>query len=158
MTIDITSSTRLNQIAMDVVHRFQFPAGIPAFENVQQFELLQKPGYEPFFFLKALPPADLTFVCVDPFLIHPDYQPNINDEDVAFLELQSPSDLLLLSLVTVAPNPRHTTANLHSPLAINLRNGRGKQIICEGTPYPIRYRIWDWLTQQAESKPARSSR
>ena len=130
---------------------FHFPDGIPAFEEAKQFLLICKPESRPLVFLRALEPVHLGFVCVDPFLICPGYQPRISDADTAFLELTSPTEVLLLSIVNPAPDVRQTTANLMAPLAINLRTGRGKQILCDRQDYPVRYLIWDALEQLTEA-------
>ena len=125
--------------------KFHFPEGVLAFENAREFLLICKPESLPFVFMRAVEPARLGFVCVDPFLICPDYQPRISEADTAFLELTNPADVLLLSIVNPALNPHQTTANLQGPLAINLRTGRGKQIICDQQQYPVRYAIWEAL-------------
>jgi len=44
-------------------------------------------------------------------------------------------------IVTVPDDIRFVTANLLSPIVINMRNKRGKQILLSDTDYPINYRI-----------------
>jgi flagellar assembly factor FliW len=129
---------------------FHFPEGLPAFEEAKDFVFLCKPETSPFIFMRAIEPLDLGFVCVDPFLICPEYKPRINDADTAFLGLNSPDEVLLLSIVTVNKDVRKTTANLQGPLAINLRTCKGKQIICDGQGYPVRYGMWEALGRLAE--------
>lgn len=124
---------------------FHFPEGLPAFENVKEFVFLCKPDTRPFFFMHALNPPDLAFVCVDPFLICPEYQPKISDSDVKLLHLERPEDAFLASIVTVTKDMRDITANLQGPIVINIRASMGKQVICEGQNYPVRYRVWDAL-------------
>lgn len=129
---------------------FQFPEGLPAFEDAKQFVFLCKPETSPFIFMRAIEPLDLGFVCIDPFLICPEYKPRISDADTAFLGLNSPDDVLLLSIVTANTDVQKTTANLQGPLAVNLRTCKGRQIICDGQGYPIRYGIWEALERMAE--------
>ena len=124
---------------------FHFPEGVLGFEDARQFVFICKPETSPFVFMRALEPTYLGFVCVDPFLICPDYKPRISDTDISFLELTSPAEVLLLSIVNPAPDARQTTANLQGPLAINLRNGKGKQILCNQQNYPVRNAIWEAL-------------
>lgn len=129
---------------------FYFPEGLPAFEEARQFVFICKPETSPFVFMRSLEVDRLGFVCVDPFLICPDYQPRLSEADTAFLELTTPAEVLLLSIVNPAPDVRQTTANLQGPLAINLRTGRGKQIFCDRQDYPVRYGIWQALEQMEE--------
>lgn len=135
---------------------FHFPAGLPAFEHVKEFVFIHKPDTSPFLFMHALEPADLAFVCVDPFLIRPDYRPEIGQADVDALHLSSSKELLLLSIVTVARDVRGTTANLQAPLAINITACLGRQVICENH-YPIRCRIWDALEKHSHEELCRDT-
>jgi flagellar assembly factor FliW len=136
---------------------FRFPAGIPAFEDVKEFVFLCKPDTQPFVFMQALPPAELVFVCIDPFLIYPGYAPRIGAADTRTLRLNSPGDALLFNICTITPDARDITANMQAPIIINIRTCIGKQILCDDQDYPIRYRIWDALeaTDQGDkAKPA----
>ena len=127
-----------------------FPKGIPAFENVRRFVLQFSDKLKPFIYLKSLDVDGLGFICVNPFAIHPEYDVNLQVDVVSFLALKNPDDALLLSFVTVAPNPHDSTANIMGPIVINMANLVGCQVIFE--QYPVRYQFW----QAVESlcKPA----
>ena len=142
--LGVTQSTKpAAQVLMDKV--FRFPEGLPAFEDVRQFIFACKPETAPFVFMRALEPAHLGFVCIDPFLICPGYKLNLNDSDAAFLDIANPDELMILSIVTPSSDVRLTTANLQSPIFVNLRTCRGRQIIFAQQNYPVRYTIWDAL-------------
>jgi flagellar assembly factor FliW len=144
---DIRSLKRTPQILMDKV--FHFPDGLPAFEEVRQFIFACKPDTAPFIFMRALEPAQLGFVCIDPFLICPGYKLDLSDADTAFLDIANPGEVMILSIVTPSPDVHLTTANLQSPLVINLRTCRGRQIIFAEQNYPVRYSIWEALKNLA---------
>jgi flagellar assembly factor FliW len=131
---------------------FHFPEGLPAFEDVKEFIFLCKPDTRPFFFMQALNPADLAFVCIDPFLIYPGYQPKISESDVKFLHMDRQEDALIVSIVTVTKDMREITVNLQGPVVINIGASIGKQIICDSQNYPVRYRIWDALSRLDANK------
>ncbi|NTV54658.1 MAG: flagellar assembly protein FliW [Syntrophaceae bacterium] len=143
MTVDPYS--RLVALPVQSENIFHFPEGLPAFESVKEFVFLCKPDTRPFFFMQSLNPADLAFVCIDPFLICSGYEPRISDADVKCLHLESMEDALLISIVTVTKDMRDITTNLQGPIVINIRASLGKQIICDGQNYPVRYRVWDML-------------
>jgi len=130
---------------------FHFPEGVPAFESARQFIFFSKPDTPPFFFMQAIEPADLSFVCIDPFRICPDYRLNLSDADTEFLGLQRPEEAFTAAIVTVAPDPSNITANLHGPVVVNMRTRIGRQVVCEGGEYPTRYRIWDALGRLEDS-------
>lgn len=135
--------SRLVSLPIRPEHIFHFPQGLPAFEDFKDYVFAIKPDTSPFIFMHAIEPAGLSFVCVDPFLVHPNYAPRIGPADQDFLKVNRREDIMLLSIVTVRRDVRETTANLQGPVAINMQSSIGKQIMCEGQSYPVRYRIWD---------------
>ena len=156
-SMTINPYSRLVSLPVHSENIFHFPEGLPAFENVKEFVFLCKPDTRPFFFMHALTPPDLAFVCVDPFTICPDYRPRISEADAKILHLERPEDTLLISIVTVTKDMHNITANLQGPVVINIQSCLGKQIICDGQNYPVRYRIWDALSKlnlDQETAPA----
>lgn len=147
----VVRSTKLTPQILDKV--FLFPEGLPAFEEVRQFIFACKPETAPFIFMRALEPVQLGFVCIDPFLICPGYKLDLSDADTAFLDIATPDDVLILSIVTPSPDVHQTTANLQSPLCINMRTCRGRQIIFAEQDYPVRYFIWEELRRVARELP-----
>ena len=146
--------SRLVSLPIRPEHIFHFPLGLPAFEDFKNYVFTIKPDTRPFLFMNAIEPAGLSFVCVDPFLVHARYAPRIGAADQEFLRASSMEDILLLSIVTVRPDVRETTVNLQGPLAINMKTSIGKQIICEGQSYPMRHRIWDAIeTMRTQAAP-----
>ena len=141
--LTIKPYSRLVSLPIRPEHIFHFPLGLPAFEDFKNYVFIIKPDTHPFLFMNAIEPAGLSFVCLDPFLVHPQYTPRIGPADQEFLRASRPEDILMLSIVTVRPEVQETTANLQGPLAINIKTSIGKQIMCEGQSYPVRYRIWD---------------
>jgi len=156
--VQISPYQRLVSLPVQADNIFHFPEGLPAFENVKEFVFLLRPDTKPFIFMQSLNPPDLAFVCIDPFMVYSDYCPNISEGDRMFLRLERPEDAMILSIVTVRPNVRETTTNLQGPIVINIQSCIGKQIVCEGQQYPLRYRIWDALekvqARGGEAKPA----
>ena len=160
MDFAVNPYSRLVSLPIRPEHIFHFPLGLPAFEEFKNYVFAMKPDTSPFLFMNAIEPAGLSFVCVDPFLVHPNYIPRISPADQEFLRASRPEDILLLSIVTVRPNVHDITANLQGPLAINMHSSIGKQIICEGQNYPVRHRIWDHIesmrTQEESSRLPRA--
>jgi len=123
---------------------FTFPEGILGFENVKKYVFLLNEKVAPFMFMQALENGP-SFVCVETFLIRPDFSLKLSEVDVTRLSLENPQDALLLSLVTINSDVRKFTANLLSPIVINMKKSIAMQIIPEASEYPVRYNIWDAL-------------
>jgi flagellar assembly factor FliW len=130
---------------------FRFPEGILGFENIKEYIFLMNEKVKPFLFMQALHDSDLSFVCVESFLIKPDYNIKLNNSSVQFLGLEKPSDALILSLVTVRRKVEEITANLISPIVINLRNSRAKQVVLEDSEYEVKYNIWNAIENSAQT-------
>ncbi len=115
------------------------PLGLLGFERVKNYALLTKPEEEPFLWFKMLDGAKQAFLVVSPFLVVPDYQPDISVEDVEFLGLSSPGEALVLNIVTLRGNGQ-ATVNLKGPIVINRYTLIGKQVIPNNaTQYSLRH-------------------
>jgi len=119
---------------------FNFTEGIPAFEHARQFNLVSSDEIKPFLYLESLDVENLGFVCLDPFIVYPNYSVKIAGRDLSMLQLNDPGEAFVLCFATIAENPQETTINLLAPVIININNCRGRQVIQEG--YPVRYNIW----------------
>jgi flagellar assembly factor FliW len=106
----------------------QIPDGLLGFEHVKKYVLLAQPQEAPFMWLRMIENANKRFIVVSPFQIVPDYQPDISNEDVRFLGINSPDDALVVNIVTLRPN-RPPTVNLKGPIVINRHTLIAKQVI-----------------------------
>lgn len=109
-------------------HPVRLPMGLLGFEQIKDYILVINPGEEPFAWLRVEDNAALAFVVIDPFVVLPDYKPDIPPADVEFLGLKDADDALLLGIVTVN-GASHATVNLKGPVVINRHTHTGKQVI-----------------------------
>ncbi|WP_183094863.1 flagellar assembly protein FliW [Nocardioides stalactiti] len=86
---------------------------------------------------RSLSRDDLEFVVVPPAPFYPDYAPEIDDETVAELGIESPEDVLLLLVVRAGTSLADTTVNLKAPLLVNLVTRRASQVILEDQDLPL---------------------
>jgi flagellar assembly factor FliW len=106
----------------------RLPMGLLGFEQIKDYVLVVNPGEEPFAWLRVEDNSALAFVVVDPFVVLPEYKPDIPPADVEFLGLKNADDALLLGIVTVH-GANHATMNLRGPVVINRHTHTGKQVI-----------------------------
>lgn len=120
-----------------------FPDGLPAFERVKNFVVVGNEEEAPFLWLQSTDNPNLAFIIIDPFLIHPEYRPDISDEDVKFLEIDDPTDAFVLAIVNIRNgNDQEVTANLISPIVINWKKRLAKQVILRNhLDYSVRHII-----------------
>ena len=78
---------------------------------------------------------------LDPHWAFGDYDPELCPDDLEGLDVESPDDLVLLSVVTVPKDVRKMTANLQAPLVINPKKRLGKQVIVASPEYTTKHSI-----------------
>lgn len=119
----------------------QFPEGLPGFETLRRFTLVDLEQTRPFVWLQSLE-QDVALPLISPFMIQPDYSPDINDDAIAEMDLEREADLMVYAVVVIPPDVSRMTANLAAPVLINMKNNRGCQVIVEDDRYPIRQPIF----------------
>lgn len=91
--------------------------------------------------LRCLDVEDVALYVVDPFTIAPDYEFEIADPDAEALDLSDPRDALVLTVLTIHDQPPSVTANLLGPLVVNVRTGRGRQLVLGTSDYSVRHPV-----------------
>lgn len=116
-----------------------FASGLIGFEDRRKFVLLgTSDADEVLVWLQSLEDENLAFVVVQPRFIKPDYQPEIQVEEIRDLEAEDEKELLLLSIVTIPEDVSKMTANLKAPLVINAKKNTGKQIVLNDNRFQIK--------------------
>lgn len=106
----------------------ELPLGLLGFEEVKQYTLLADPKESPFVWLQMLGAPKASFLVVDPFVLFPDYQPDITDDDIQFLGLDAPQHAAVFNIVTLRSDGS-ASINLKGPIIINRQTLQGKQVI-----------------------------
>ena len=106
----------------------RLPGGLLGFEQMKDYLLIANPDEEPFHWLQVRDDATLAFVVIDPFLVAPDYRPDISQAEVSSIGLKEAGDALLLNIVTIHGQSR-ATVNLKGPIVINRHTRVAKQVV-----------------------------
>jgi len=135
LTVTINSKA-LGQVTVAEDHIITFAAGLPGFPDEHRYVLINHQLESPFYCLQCVDNPSLAFVVVDPAALVPDYSPRNGAGVLTELHASSPDDLRVLVTLTIPPGrPREITANLMSPLLINLEQGLGKQVVIDKPQY-----------------------
>jgi flagellar assembly factor FliW len=135
------SKEATERIAVDSRQIVTFNSGLIGLPQLKVFALIEDEESLPIRLLQCVSTPEFVFIVINPFTIYPNYDVEISDEDAAELGVTSPSDVLVLAIVTVPEDIRFVTANLLSPIVVNMKNKRAKQILLSDTDYPINYRV-----------------
>jgi flagellar assembly factor FliW len=123
---------------------FDFPGGLPGFEDQIAFLFIEQPATRPLLFMQSLLNPSLCFLALPVLSVDPDYRLSLSSEDLTALSLDTGSkpkigtDIGCFVLVTVTEDSS-PTANMMSPIVVNLQTRKGIQSIPEASPYSLQH-------------------
>ena len=120
--------------------RIKFPAGLLGFESFREYVLLDAER-QPFYWLQSLDVEQVAFVLINPFLFRPDYEMNIDNEELLPIGITDPGKALIFSIVTIPPDGSPMTANLQGPLVINRDSRMGIQAVLTDSRWKTKHDI-----------------
>jgi flagellar assembly factor FliW len=128
-------------VTPDEESTIRLPFGLLGFERNKDYVLLCRTDEEPFLWLQMVDAPKHSFLVISPFNVVPDYQPDIAEEDVAFLGIQKPEDALVLAITTLHANGS-ATVNLKGPIVFHRGSRVGKQVIPRNAAkYPLQFAL-----------------
>jgi flagellar assembly factor FliW len=113
---------------------FDFPFGLPAFEEEKRFVFIEMPDYDPLVFLQSLSRPSLCFLALPVLVADPNYNLAVSVEDRAALGLDPAcqpalgSGTLALALLALRDG-FSATVNLMAPILVNVETRRALQAI-----------------------------
>lgn len=125
-------TTRFGELDIDPETVISFPDGLPGFPEVRGIALIKVSDDQPFYWLQDVDRGDLAFLAVVPWEYFPEYELTLSDEDEAALDVEDPTDLLVLTLVTVDREVPLVTANLLGPIVVNQAKRLARQTVLMG--------------------------
>lgn len=135
------SKEATDRVSVDSRQIITFNSGLIGLPHLKVFALIEDEESLPIRLLQSVSMPEFVFIVINPFTIYPNYDIEISDEDATELGITSPGDVLVLAIVTVPEDVRFVTANLLSPIVVNMKNKRARQILLSDTDYPINYRV-----------------
>lgn len=133
------------EIADDkIIH---FPSGIIGFPELTDFALVhdEEKGIGAIHWLQSVQESAFAMPVMDPLIVCPDYNPEVDDELLKPLGELAPDELLVLVTVTVPSDLTQMSVNLRGPLIINAAEKKACQVIIEGEGYAVKYPVYDIL-------------
>jgi flagellar assembly factor FliW len=115
-----------------------FADGLVGCPDWKRFKLEHRPDMEPVALLNSLDQANLSLIVADPRVWYPQFKFDVSPDDLTALQVTSPDQLAVLTIITVEPDPFAVTANLLGPLILNPLTGSARQIIQSAYPYLAR--------------------
>ncbi|MCL2070025.1 MAG: flagellar assembly protein FliW [Treponema sp.] len=119
--------------------KITFPSGLLGFESLKDYVLLDA-EQEPFYWLQSIDEQQIAFVLINPFIFRPDYEMDIDNEELLPAEITDPGKALIFSIVTI-PSEGPITANLQGPLIVNRETRKGVQVVLTDSRWTTKHDI-----------------
>lgn len=132
----------------------KFPSGIIGFPELTDFALIhdEEQGPGSIHWLQSMQESAFAMPVMDPLLVKPDYNPQVDDEILKPIGDIIPEELLVLVTVTVPSDLTKMSINLRGPFVINAAEKKAVQVIIDGDDYPVKFPIYDILKASKEGK------
>ena len=139
---------RFGSIELKDTKVVRFPLGLPGFEDLREFVILEILESRPLYWLQSIENQHTCLPVIIPFEFIEDYFVRIRDCELEELSIEDKNDLFILNVVVIPEDIRQMTANLAAPIVINTKRGVGKQIIIDAKELPIRYPIYEIIMKK----------
>lgn len=126
------------EIRMDTV--LTFPAGVPGFELLQRYALVETQRDE-LVWLQSVDEPSLTFLLSDPFALVPGFEVDVPHADLVALGAGASQGSLLVLAVTQLHGGVPVSANLQSPIVIDRERRTGRQVVLPDSRYGMQHPI-----------------
>ncbi|MBH1942464.1 flagellar assembly protein FliW [Mobilitalea sibirica] len=151
----LVRTKHFGEIDLDESKIIRFEDGILGFEDFKNYTILydNEDGDRPdISWMQSLDEPSLAIPVISPFLIKPDYNPEVEDELLKPLGEITEDNIVVLVSITVPQDIQKMSANLRAPFIINSETRKGAQIIVENGDYDIKYYFYDSLKELKAAK------
>jgi flagellar assembly factor FliW len=132
------SAEKAAEAAGETLPTIELVTPMPGFPGRKEFVLVRLDEVGLLNSLRSLDEPPLRFITIAPHQFFPEYEPEIDDETLAALGTEDPSQLLVLLIVTAGDTPRDSTANLMAPIIIDPTTMKAAQAVLTGSNLPVR--------------------
>lgn len=123
--------------------QFEFPLGLPGFDERRRFVPLRFEHSDPLIFLQSLEDPDLCFITVPVLVLDPQFRVSLEADDLQLIGLPAERQPAIgeevVCLAVISAHPEGSTANLLAPIVVNLRNGKAVQAVMSDGAYSHRH-------------------
>ena len=120
---------------------WNFPKGIPGFEDENQFALLSIEGNDIFQVLQSTQTATIALIVANPYTLVDDYSFDVDEPTINLLNINSEQDVFVLSVISLKEPFESSTINLQAPLIFQATAKKARQMILNDNKFSLRHPI-----------------
>ncbi|TYP75725.1 flagellar assembly protein FliW [Paenibacillus methanolicus] len=132
-------STRLGDIKVTGSEKVVFNQGLPGFEELRNFAILDLEIELPIKLLQSEEESSLSLLIGNPFHFYPEYEWDMPEHAQQELRIEQPEDVEVWSVIILPANAAEATINLLAPIVMNKKTREAKQIILHNSAYSNRH-------------------
>ncbi len=137
----IVSTLIFGELEIEPQEIYDFPQGIPGFEEFHRFIIVQPEAELQFCYLQSVEESGLALVICNPFLFFKDYDFLLSESNQQELRIAQEEDVVVWSVVTINLQSNKATMNLLAPIVVNITEKCGKQIILHDSEYRTKHEL-----------------
>ena len=120
---------------------------IIGFPELTDFALVhdEEKGVGSIHWLQSIQEPAFAMPVMDPLLVQPEYNPEVDDELLKPIGKLDPEEMLVMVTVTVPSDLTKMSVNLRGPIVINAAEKKACQVIVDGEEYAVKFPIYDIL-------------
>lgn len=125
-----------------------FDNGIIGFPDMKRFTLLhdeEKGTGVGIRFLQSIDEPAFAMPVMDPLIVKPDYDPEVEDELLLSAGNLNEENVLVLVTASIPSDLTKMSVNLQGPIVINVDEHKACQIIVDGSLYPVKFPVYEIL-------------
>ena len=142
-------NTRIfGEVEIDDTKIIRFANGIIGFPELKEFSLMhdaEKEDVSGVKWLQSLQEEGFAMPVMDPLVIMPDYNPQVEDELLKPIGSLDPDHMLVLVTLTVPSDIKKMSVNLRAPIVVHTDSRKACQVIVDDEKYPVKYPIYEML-------------
>ncbi len=133
-------STRFGTFEVDESRALVFAQGLLGFPVSSTYVVVEVEE-TPYVWLQSVDEEHVAFLATSPFIFFPGYDLELGDEEQKSIEVEDPSQVEVLALLTIhraGEQPESITANLLGPIVVNTESRRALQLVLDNPDYTTR--------------------
>jgi flagellar assembly factor FliW len=140
-SVETIKTKAYGEIKVEENSAIYFKREILGFESFRYYYLIEMGDLPNFYWLQSKEEPQLAFIVVDPRLFKSDYELNIDESDVALLEMEKDDAVIDFVIVNIPEDVTKMTINLLGPIAINVNKRVAVQAISLNNEYGTKVSI-----------------